>query len=521
MPLFLKAFVVVIVVTTFTFWLAKPLMRRFMSDADFSTRRNVWLGLTAAAFLIPQYWAYVAVAILVLAYGLRRDSNPAALYIFLLLAIVPIGLPLPTFGLVRQIFLLDHLRLLSLVVLAPAAWRLARSASAVDRHGGLVRERSRLHVDLLVLCYLALQIVLLTPFESVTASLRRIVLVGIDVWLPYYVLSRSCRSRETLIETMAAFAMAMFVLAPLAVFESVKGWLLYASLQDQWGTAAIINYLRRGNLLRAQLTSGHSIVLGYAMTIAFGFWLYLQHRVEPLGWRLLAIATLVVGIVMPFARGPWLGSGVVLVVFLALGPNRGGRLLKLLVIAAPIAITALLSPYGDRIIERLPFVGTLEQGSIDYRQQLASTAWLLVQQNPWFGTPGYLAYLEDLRQGQGIIDIVNAYASIALGYGLLTLVAFVGAFTLVTIRCVLRVRDLSSTDPDLALLGASLVACMVAALLMLATVNLYLSVGSLTWALLGLGAGYVRITLAKVVESQAGPDVALNASAGWSSRMYS
>jgi hypothetical protein len=231
------------------------------------------------------------------------------------------------------------------------------------------------------------------------------------------------------------------------------------------------------------------------------------------------MATLVIGMVMPFARGPWLGAGLVLVIFLALGPSRGRRLLKFFMIAAPIAVVALLSPYSDRIIERLPFVGTLEQGSIDYRQQLASTAWLLVQQNPWFGTPGYLAYLEDLRQGQGIIDIVNAYASIALAYGLLTLLAFVGAFSLVTIRCVLRVGELSSTDPRAALLGASLAACMVAALLMLATVNLYLSVGYLTWALLGMGAAYLRISSAHVVDVH--PGVAADARDTWSNRMYS
>ena len=83
MPVLFKALIAVMVLTVATFYVARPLMRRFMSDSDFTVRRNVWLGLTLAAFLIPDYWFYVLVASAILIVGLRRDSNPAALYLFL------------------------------------------------------------------------------------------------------------------------------------------------------------------------------------------------------------------------------------------------------------------------------------------------------------------------------------------------------------------------------------------------------------------------------------------------------
>ena len=56
-------------------------MERFIAPADFAVRRNVWLGLTVSGFLIPYYWAYVLVAAGLLVYGMKRDSNPGALYL--------------------------------------------------------------------------------------------------------------------------------------------------------------------------------------------------------------------------------------------------------------------------------------------------------------------------------------------------------------------------------------------------------------------------------------------------------
>ncbi len=520
-PLY-KALIVVMVVTAVMFYLARPLLRHFMTDADFTVRRNVWLGLTLAAFLIPEYWAYVVVACVLLAYGVKRDTNPAALYAFLLLAMLPIGLDLPGFGLVNQIFLLDHLRLLSLVILVPVAFRLARRSDSPSGYGQPASpvDRSRTQVDLLILLYAALQVVLLMPYEAFTATMRRVVLIGIDLWLPYYVLSRTCRTRESIVEVMAAFALAMFVVAPLAVFESVKSWLLYAGLQGQWGTKDVINYLVRGSFLRAQVTAGHSIVLGSAMMIAFGFWLFLQSRVARVSWRVLAMLTLLVGLAMPAARGPWLGSILVVLVFLALGPNRGSRTFKFIGAFSVLAAIAVASPYGDHIVERLPFIGNIDEGTVAYRQQLAGISFLLIQQNPWFGTPGFLAYLEELRQGQGIIDLVNAYASIAMAYGLVTLVAFVAAFVLIVARCVRGARSLAGVDPDLSLLGASVAACIVGVLFMLGTVNLYLSVAYLTWALAGLGVAYARLARERVMEP-AGYPAAIDPPAGtWPAQDY-
>jgi O-antigen ligase len=45
-----------------------------------------------------------------------------------------------------------------------------------------------------------------------------------------------------------------------------------------------------------------------------------------------------------------------------------------------------------------------------------------LQQSPWWGVPNYLAQMQNLRQGEGIIDLVNTYLVVALNSGVAGLV---------------------------------------------------------------------------------------------------
>ena len=204
-----KAFIVVMGFTTLVFVLARPVFCRFMDARDFALRRNVWLALTTAAFLIPNYWLYVLVAAVIVIFAVTRDSNPSALYMLLLIAIPPLGRDIPTFGLVNQVFFLEHLRFLSIVLLTPLLLGASRLGSIrASRGSGVDRRSALLPADVLIVAYMLLQILLSMPYESATATARRMVLLGTDMWLPYFVVSRTCRSRESIQEVMAAFTLA-------------------------------------------------------------------------------------------------------------------------------------------------------------------------------------------------------------------------------------------------------------------------------------------------------------------------
>ena len=509
MFVFYKALVVVLVIAVVVFIVGRPLFLRFMSPNDFSIRRNLWLALTLAAFAIPNFWAFLVVSAILIVYTASRDSNPAALYMMLLLTLPPVGKELPTFGIVNQLLLLDNLRFLSLVLLLPMAlgfFRRDPAAGGTDTNQS--RNTSWLPTDVLIVLFVVLQIVLVMPSISITATSKRILITITDILLPYFALSRACHSRASFQDVLATFFMAALALVPLAVFETGKNWLLYFGFADHWDSASYMTYLSRGSNLRAQVNSGHSIVLGFTFAIAFGFWIALQTRVASVIWRWGVSLTLLLGLLVTFARGPWLGAVAIWIVYLRLGPDAGRRTAKAIGLLVVVGLVLAVSPWSATVIDNVPFFGSVGNETVDYRQKLAQTSWLLILQNPIFGSLNFLSYMEDLRQGEGIIDLVNTYATIALGYGLVGLGLFLTFFGLIIVRCLQSMRLASTFDGDFALTGSAFIATLIGALAMLTTVAMYMSIGSVTWALAGMGVSYSRLVrgaLASVVKRSIEP----------------
>ncbi len=62
--------------------------------------------------------------------------------------------------------------------------------------------------------------------------------------------------------------------------------------------------------------------------------------------------------------------------------------------------------------------------NVIYRQELLKMSVALIQQSPWWGVPNYLQQMESLRQGDGIVDLVNTYLVVTLNVGVVGLVLF-------------------------------------------------------------------------------------------------
>jgi hypothetical protein len=424
----IKQLIFILVIATPIFGLGKSLALRFMSAEDFSRRRNVWFALTVTAFLSPSFWLFALVAIPLLVWAGRKDSNPIALYLMLLHVIPPIPVQVPVVG-IGELFELDNYRLLSLCVLIPTAWRLrgAKDPARIQRLEAM---------DYFLLAFGAVQIALFVPpdlpnhmilQDSITNVLRRTFLFFVDVYALYFAVSRTCTSSRSIIEAQSAFCLASAVMAAIAGYESLHNWLLYADMSMRWNP--LVNewsfYITRGGAVRASASSGLSLALGYLLAIAFGFWLYLQQRVQSKLARIVVVLLFWLGLISAYARGPWIGAVAIFFAFAALGPRAAPRLLK----AAGVAVLAVgalsISPLGGRIVNVLPyFGGSVDNANVVYRQRLAERSWELIAEHPFFGDQLAYTKMEDLRQGQGIIDLVNSYASIALFYGLVGLLLF-------------------------------------------------------------------------------------------------
>jgi len=203
--------------------------------------------------------------------------------------------------------------------------------------------------------------------------------------------------------------------------------------------------------------------------------------------RFATTALFIVALYAAHARGPWLTAIVIYFLYLAISPAGRSMFMKSVTVTLVAAGILVATPFGQRIIDTLPFIGTVDQENVLYRRRLAEESWRLVMQNPLFGDPFVASRMEDLRQGQGIIDLMNAYAAVALFTGLVGLTLFVGFFVVGTVRTYVCQRRLQGVSPELASMGAAFVACMLGSLFFMAT-------ASIDWAeyvLLGCMAGYV------------------------------
>lgn len=457
-----RALIVVLACAWVIFALAKPVCLRFTASEDFSRRRTVWFLLTITAFLTPSFWLYVLFAIPLVAWAARQDSTPPALYLYLFFVIPPVYFAIPTV-VINQLFALSNARILAFAVLLPAVWQRIASAPRGQplRLNGL---------DVVLLLYGVLQLALFVPYESPTNTMRRGFLFLLDAYLVYFAFSRLLSERRQLVDAMGALCLGAALFVPMGVFESLRGWLLYTGVQEVWGQPNQFAWLFRSGALRAQAATGHSITLGYIIAMAIGFWMYLKETQPSKSRNAAFFFVLSVGLFFTYARGPWVMAVLVVIIAIALGSRNAVQMIKIALVPSAFVLAILVSPFGDKFVDLLPFVGSAGQETVSQRQQLAETSWRLVQQNPWFGNPFVLLEMEELRTGDQIIDLVNGYAQVALFYGLVGLALFVGVFVGALYKAyATSKRSRVAGDMEMVWLGASLIACMISSLFLMAT----------------------------------------------------
>jgi hypothetical protein len=289
------------------------------------------------------------------------------------------------------------------------------------------------------------------------------------------------------------------VLGVMAPVESFKGWLLYDGLRSALGVplADLGTYILRGDegALRANGSVGNSIVLGYVMMIALVLYLHIAPVMRDRTYMLLGAAALAAGLVAALSRGPWVGAAAGLVIALAIGPRAVLRLFYALATVLVLFVCAWLLPGGDKLVDFLPFIGSVDEGSVTYRQRLVEISMGVFWNSPVFGALDYLSnpVMEELRQGQGIIDMVNSYLAVALPYGAIGLALFCAPFVWALWACRVAMAGRSRSAPEAFRLGRVLVGAMIAMLITIATVSSISVVAPIYWLLAGLCVGYGRI----------------------------
>lgn len=508
MPGHLKALIVILLMAAVVFAFARTPAAALMDPLDYKRRRNLWFALTLAAFLAYDFWLYAVAAGLLLFHASARESNKVALFFLALMVIPATGAQIPGMGLINYFFELNHVRLLELVILLPAFLRLRQQGDRLPF--------GRLATDKLLALFLLLVTLLALRHTTFTDMLRNGFYLFLDVFLPYFVISRSVKDVRGFRESLAGFVLAALVLALVCVFEALRHWHLYRGVMDVLGVPLdTLSQLVRNGILRAMGTAGHPIVAGYVMAVALAFLLFLKSAIPGKPSRRAGLALLAAGLAAPLSRGPWLGAAVMFVVFLATGPQAMRRLALLaLAGAAALPLIAVL-PGGHEVIDLLPFIGSVEKGSIDYRAQLIDSTYAVILRNPWFGAVDFALApeMQAMIQGQGIIDVVNSYLLVSLQYGFIGLGLFVGFFALVAAGIHRGLRRLPDREGEAALLGRALLAALAAILVIIFTVSSISVIPVIFWSVAGLGVAYAQMVKAhaEAPESVGEPDWSMGA----------
>lgn len=474
MPEYLRALIVILALATVVFYFAKaPATAVAIAPDDFVRRRNTWFFLTLAGFLSQNYWVFAIIASLLVYNAAKKDSNRIALFFFLVLALPQIKAEIPGFAGIRYFLTVDYVRILTVIILIPVCIEARRHAIASGAKG--------LWPDKLLATYILLNLVLQAQYDIATNTARTAVNWFIDVVVPYYAISRSIKDLKGFRDVLMSFVIAGMLVSLVGVFEFAKHWILYSSAGDALGVEWDPGYLARGDFLRASATSGQSIVLGYVIAIAIGFMLTLRRFIPSTLQYAGGIGLLIAGILSPVSRGPWVGLVVMFVIFIALDEKPMKKISKYFVLALPIVAVLLMSGYGQKIIDFIPFIGSVDKDNVSYRQNLFDTSLQIILDNPLFGSTDYLLHMEELRQGQGIIDLVNTFLIVGLNTGFvglaLYLLFFLGAL-------ITAFKTMKATPPgsEIHSFSRGLLAVAIGVLVIIATVSPINHVPLMLWS---------------------------------------
>lgn len=491
----LKALFVVAVLSAGAFVYARMAFSEIVPPATLTRWRNLYLVVTAVAFLVPNYWLMLAVmAGAALVMGAGEKFKPA-IYLLLLFAVPAAGKTVPGFGGINNFLDLYPYNILAVVILFPL---LLRPSEVKGSGRGDFAEA-------VFIAYALLMLMLAFREASFTHGIRRSTAFILTAVAQYLVFSRIRWSIDRIRLATAAFVIPLVALSGVAAAEVVLGWHVYANAAENWDVPTTLRYVERSGFLRAYGSVFGPIVFGLFLAVGLALAPALAAKAERKPFAYLSLLAIGAGLLVTFSRGPWIGGAAAIFLYVATTRRAGSNLVRLTLAGAGGLAVLAVTPFGGAILDLIPIIGDAEGNSIDYRKDLFDIGWKVAMQTPWFGSEGYMdsPAMQELIQGQGIIDIVNAYLRITLDSGLFGLSLYLGVVGLAMLAALRAIGAARRIGSELEPYCQAYFAALFGLSLTLATTaNTIAQIKEVTFVLCGICVGLARSVALEVRERE-------------------
>lgn len=471
----------------------------------------IWFVITIMLFVVPSGLLFLfSLAILLLVLGATEGVDRTALGVFVMFTSPASGLAIEGLpGGINYLLTFTVSLLTAMVVFMPAAFSAPKVGSLQPDGRRLPRQRRLGAVDGGVFILFALLCALDARGANFTSTLRLIVTWTFTLLVPYLAFSRAVVSAKSLDQVLRYFLVGVLVSGAVALFISLLGWQVYDIPEGRlFGDrpAALVwrlGMMRSGGpLAGSPISFGTICVVGCAVAIAFATKMSTQWK------RWLIIAVPVLAVLATVSRGPMVGLLLVAIAYQFTRPNPLRALGKTSILGLAGSVPLVLfTSFGRSLLNLFPGLGeeTSQQGSIDYREELLRIGLRVAAKNPFFGRKDYEAdpEMQELVQGQGIIDIVNTYLQYALSYGYFTLFVYMSILFGVMASVFFTSRKITPELPSrLREIGGALFAGLAAfSVIIFTTTSTTGLLPSFTWILIGVSVAYVRLAHAHIAET--------------------
>ncbi|SNS83596.1 O-Antigen ligase [Sphingomonas laterariae] len=342
----------------------------------------------------------------------RRDILP--IFIIGLLLLPGLGKPLVVGSL--YLFALNTPLLLSLGALLTMAIKPGRTTPG----------KWWTHIPFVIVCILVWLVA--ARDQTATNMLRQVLMVAMSMVPPYLVVAWLIRSAEDARRMLLAMVMAGTICSVILAFEAVRFWPIYVELVMRFDVGgALVSHLSvRGGMLRAAGPMMQSTMMAFVLCFCFLAGYLMRRSFPSLPHWLAMMAVLAVGLIAPQSRNAWLGVATGLLM-LEIYRGRAARMGALVAIGAVVAgLLAVAVSSSPRLAEAVGVSGEASNTG-DYRERLLRRGMEEFRKAPLFGAAPEIVNrrLEDMVQGEGIVDYVNSYLYFALFTGGLGLAVFV------------------------------------------------------------------------------------------------